>query len=340
MKKYIVIFALLEMILGKAIAVPLFGETAGTIKHGILTLYKDHENPNKVYFFPNSTRFSTDNSGIPLFNFVNWGLSPQADKSVEPGAYMTISTHLAMDKDQRTALDNYIASYPNMEVAVLPIKSSIIGLTSTAREGGPLKTIFTEFNFSKVGGRAEDEIGINAVLTATGARAFKALLSGDQAGSLIKFDYCYNIQGYGPNMNARVTVDMKHVYDFMEAKASLGWFWNVKTIRAVTETLHENHDISITMNGGDAKQWEVLEKVAESITTRLFTPELKTSDAPQASTNAFFNFKASSIKKEEIKKETWDFVRRDLVEREFCTAVVIKDLQPYLSKLVTSADQE
>lgn len=55
-------------------AVPRLGETAGTIPEGILNLYRDHENPKKVYFFPNSTKFSVDNSKVPIFNFVYWGL--------------------------------------------------------------------------------------------------------------------------------------------------------------------------------------------------------------------------------------------------------------------------
>ena len=35
-------------------AVPLLGETSGTIREGILTLYRDHEKSNRVYFFPNA----------------------------------------------------------------------------------------------------------------------------------------------------------------------------------------------------------------------------------------------------------------------------------------------
>lgn len=344
MKKALTILLLMEVLLVRASAVPLFGETAGTIKHGVLTLYKDHQNPNKVYFFPNSTEFLKSTRGFPLFNFVYWGLNKGSGSGQVVGAYMTMSSRLSMDKDQKLALQNYIASNPHMEVAVLPIKSSVIGLSTTAQGGPPLKNLFTEFNFSKVGGRAEDEIGINAVLTETGARAFRALLLSRSEGSLIKFDYCYKIEGYGPNMDASVSVDMKRVYDIFQAKASFGgWFWNARSIRMVTETLRDNRDVRITMNGGDATEMEVLTKISEVITARLFTPELANSPnrsaVPQASSNAFFTFNASSLNQSELKNETWHFVRRDLVEREFCTAISIKDLQPYLSELVTSADE-
>ncbi|MBC7741843.1 MAG: hypothetical protein H7061_06585 [Bdellovibrionaceae bacterium] len=331
----LVVIALLTS--GKVMAVPLFGETAGTIREGILTLFKDSHDPNKVYFFPNSTQFSRDNSKVPLFNFVYWGLDEGTNKA-EAGAYMTLSTHLASDPSQQAALDNYIKNHPQMEVAVLPIKSSKIGLQTTIPNEQPLKILFTEFNFAKTGGRAEDEIGVNAVLTPIGARAFKALLSKDMGGGKLKFDYCYTIQGLGPNMDASVSVDMRRVYEYFEGSHTGGWGWFAWSIKTVVEHLNEQHAINITMNGGDAKQWEVLNTVAATITERLFKPELSASPVSPASTNNVFNFGVGYVKKEELKNETWNFVRRDLEEREFCTAVVVKDLQGHLDQLVTRAD--
>ncbi len=337
MKKCVLITALTVLIISKAHAIPLFGETAGTIKEGIVTLYKDSADPHKVYFFPNSTKFSTDSSNIPLFNFVYWGLDKNST-SKDAGAYMTLSTHLASDEGQEAAINNYINNHPDMEVAVLPIKKSMIGLQTTVPNEQPLKTLFTEFNFAKVGGRAEDEIGVNAVLTPLGARAFKALLTKEMSGNKLKLDYCYTIQGLGPNMDATVTVDMRRVYDYIEASHSGGWGWFAWNIKSVVETLKEDHTINITMNGGDAKEWEVLNTVATTITQRLFKPELSASPVSPASTNNLFNFGVGGAHKEELKKETWNFVRRDLEDREFCTAVVIKDLEGHLDKLVTSAD--
>lgn len=322
----------------KVHAIPLFGESAGTIKEGILTLYKDHQDPRKVYFFPNSTKFSVDNSKIPLFNFVYWGIDKPATSPEEVGAYMTMSTHLSSDSDQQLALDNYIKNHPEMEIAVLPIKSSMIGLQTTNTNELPLKALFKEFNFAKVGGRAEDEIGVNAVLTPIGARAFKALLSKGVAGSKLKLDYCYTIQGYGPNMNATISVDMRRVYDYFEGSHTGGWGWFAWSIKAVVEKLNEEHAITIVMNGGDAKQWEVLDKVAQSITARLFVPALSATPVSPASTNNLFNFGVGIVHKEELKKEIWNYIRRDLEEREFCTAVVVKDLDGYQDKLVVSAD--
>lgn len=123
MKSKILSFALLTVFGFQAQAVPLFGETAGTIKQGVLTLYKDHDNPKKVYFFPNSTKFSVDNSNVPLFNFVYWGLGSNSAEPNTAGAYMTMSTHLASDPDQAAALTRFMAENPQIEVAVLPVKS-------------------------------------------------------------------------------------------------------------------------------------------------------------------------------------------------------------------------
>ena len=336
MKRQILIAAISYLTIAHAQAIPLFGETAGTIKEGILTLYKDSSDSRKVYFFPNSTKFSVDQSDVPLFNFVYWGLD--AGATTEAGAYMTFSTHLASDQSQQAALNNYIKNHPDMEVAVLPIKKSMIGLQTTVPGEQPLKTLFKEFNFAKTGGRAEDEIGVNAVLTPVGARAFKALLSKNMGGNKLKLDYCYTIQGLGPNMDATVKVDMRRVYDYFEFNHTGGWGWFAWSIKAVVEKLKDERVIQITMNGGDAKEWEVLNTVAQTITQRLFKPELAASPVSPATTNNVFNFGGGGVKKEELKVETWNFVRRDLEERDFCTAVVVKDLQGYLDKLVTKAD--
>lgn len=317
------------------LAVPLFGETAGTIKNGILTLYRDHANPNKVYFFPNSTRFSSDNSGIPLFNFVYWGL----ENPSSGGAYMTMTTHLGSDTDQQAALDTYIKEHPEVEVAVLPIKSSTIGLQTTATGTAPLIDLFKEFNFAQYGGRAEDEIGVNAVLTGVGAKAFKALLTKSAGSALLKMDYCYKVQGFGPNMDASISVNMKRVYEYFQASHSGGWGWFSWSIQAVVEKLHAERAIQITMNGGDAKEWEYLQKISETITARMFVPELAATPITVAApSNRLFRFGGGAVRKEELQTETWNWKRTDLEERDFCTAIVIKDLDKYRDRLVISAD--
>lgn len=332
------LFILLSIILAGIQAswgVPLLGETSGTIKEGLVTLYKDSENPNKVYFFPNSTAIVKDQRGLPLFNFVFW----KNQSSAVDGAYLTLTTKLQNSPEMNLAINNYLSAHPQAEVAVLPIKSSTIGLQTTDPTKIPLSTIFKEFNFSKVGGVVESQIGVNAILTDTGARVLKSLLKKESGSQLIKFDYCYNVQGYGPNMNASIKINMKRVYEYFENSHSGGWGWFSWQIKSIIEKLHQDNHIAITMNGGDATKWEVLEKVANSIVSRLFSnPELQSNQVHIAGGNRLFTLGVGSVKKEELKEEVWNFIRRDLETREFCTAVSVNELYPFIDQIVTEAE--
>lgn len=336
MKFNTLIFGLILGLSSSALAIPLLGETAGSIKvSGNVTLYRDHADPNKVYFFPNSTSFSVDNNNVPLFNFVYWGL----DNPATGGAYMTMTTHLSSDPTQKKDLENFMAENPQMQVAVLPIRSSSIGLQTTVANQAPLLGLFTEFNFARHGGRAEDEIGVNAVLTGIGAKAFKALLTKSGGSALLKMDYCYKVQGYGPNMDAKITANMRRVYDYFELSHSGGWGWFSWSIQSVVEKLVAERSIIIEMNGGDAKDWEYIRTISETLTERLFVPELSATPVTVAApSNRLFRFGGGSVHKEELQVETWTWKRRDLVARDFCTNILIKDLEPYRDRLVISAD--
>jgi hypothetical protein len=327
----------INIIAGSAFAIPLLGETAGAIKYGNLTLYKDHQDANKVYYFPNTTRFAVDSGNIPLFNMVTWGLNNPA--ATDAGGYFSFTSSLISSPDHQTQINKFAADHPGVSVAVLPIKGSTIGLKSTADGGAPLRILFEEFNFSKAAGRAEDDIGINAVLTKNGARAFSALFKNIDGGSAIKFDYCYVVQGLGPNMEATVKVDFQRVYDHFEAKGGGSFLWFSSSIHKVVESLHQSGAISITMNGGDANQWEYLTKISETIAQRLFKPELTaTPSTGESSSNRAFHFNASATTKTEQKQETWTWKRQDLAEREICLPLNIKDLGPYRSKLITEVN--
>ena len=311
-------------------AVPLLGETSGTIREGILTLYRDHEKSNRVYFFPNASAISRTQAGLPQFHLAHW------DKELDGkgGGYLTATLKPSSDADQKRALDSFMAANPGIEVAVVPVKSSIIGISSTLPGSDPLSALFTEFNFARSGGRAEDEIGINALMTNVGARVMSQMLQ-NQTTQLMKVDYCYKVQGYGPAFDAKVTVQMDRVYDYFSASASTGgWFWRA-SIRSVTEKLIDQRDIVIERYGGDASDDEMLNKIAEAITARLFTPELAASPVQAAHSNAFYSFGASHVHRRELKRETWTWKSRDLEEREFCIPISLKDLEGYADKIVT-----
>lgn len=228
---------------------------------------------------------------------------------------------------------------PHIRVAVVPIKSSTIGLSSTIQNASPLGVLFTEFSFAKHGGRAEDDIGINAVLTKRGAQSFQKMITELEGGTPLKMDYCYTYQGLGPNMDARIRVKMRRVYDYFEANSSGGYWWFSYSIRKVVETLHKNGEISIEMNGGDAKQWEYLNEISKEITARLFKPELSAdTNIGNANTNFPFRFNAGSLTKIEQAEEVWTWKRRDLKEADWCTAINIKDLKDSGKKLIVEID--
>lgn len=314
-------------------AVPLLGETSGTIREGILTLYRDHEKSNRVYFFPNASSISRTQAGLPQFHLAHWG----QELDGKGGGYLTATLKPASDTDQRRALESFMANNPGIEVAVMPVKSSVIGISSTVPGENPLSALFTEFNFARAGGRAEDEIGINALMTNVGARVMSQMLK-NQTTQLMKVDYCYKVQGYGPSFDAKITVQMDRVYDYFSATASVGrWFWKA-SIRTVIEKLVDNRDIVIERYGGDAKDDEMLNKIAESITSRLFTPELSATPVQPAQSNAFYSFGASHVHRRELKRESWVWKSRDLEEREFCIPISLKDLESYSDKIVTKVN--
>lgn len=324
---------LLPGFLATAHAVPLLGETAGTIRDGVLTLYRDHEKSNRVYFFPNASSISRTASGLPQFHLAHWG----KDLDGVGGGYLTATLKPNSDAEQKKALESFMKANPNVEVAVMPVKSSIVGISSTVAGASPLSALFTEFNFARSGGRAEDEIGINALMTNVGARALSQMLQ-NQTTQLMKVDYCYKVQGYGPSFDAKVTVQMDRVYDYFAASASAGgWFWK-STIQSVTEKLIDSRDIVIERYGGDAQDDEMLNRLAQTITARLFTPELSATGASAAHPNSFYSFGASHVHREELKRETWVWKSRDLEEREFCIPISLKDLEEHASKIVTKVN--
>src|SRR6185295_15508306 len=210
------------MVSTPALALPLLAENAAQNQGSALTLYPDSDGGNRYYFFPNSSEFAIDQaSNLPAFGLTYWGLEPVAD---DAGAYMTFSMRLHSDREQAAALQAAISS--GKRITVLPVMASTIGLTALrstpspvpgspveTAPGGPtfpLARLFDEFDFAAHAGTAETEVGVNAVLTKVGAKVFKTAVDNPQ---LIKFDYCYQVQGLGPNFNATIDVDWLRIYD-------------------------------------------------------------------------------------------------------------------------------
>lgn len=316
-----------------AFATPLLSENAAQNYNGILTLYPDSVDPNLFYFMPNSSTFAREN-GKPVFGFTYWGLNPSTPLS-EAGAYMSFVLRPASDAAQQAALDAAIRS--GKSIAVLPVMSSMVGLTSTRNDQIPLEKLVEEFNFPEHGGTPEAEAGINMLLTGRGATVFKQAITNP---GILNLQYCYMVQGLGPNFDARVEVEMDRVYSRFEGSVSKGgWFFR-KSIHTLVEKLVDERAVRILSDGGTASEREKLQEIANQIIARIFKPELdvKAPAGQESSGWSFMRFSLSTVNRKELKRETWRITHRDLVEREFCIPLRLSDLSPYLKDVVKNAD--
>jgi hypothetical protein len=323
-----------------ALALPQFSKSAALNYGSALTLYPDHQDPNLFYFMPNSSRIGRDEKGVPTFSFTYFGLKDPA--ATEAGALMVYVGRLTSEPEQKKALEQFLATHPKAGIAVLPIKESMISLDTTDPSKQPLKLLFNEFNFAHKGGRAEDEIGINAVATKIGAKIFKASILGE-AGAVMKYDMCYKVDGLGAGMDGKIHVKMNRVYDHFAAKASGGYLWWRASIATEIETLRKTGDVSWEINGGDAKDEDYLRETTAAIVARVFKPELSMSPTSSSTTwdNATpFTLNASYTHKEESNEENWTIVRRPGVTEEFCVPLTIKDIQDYKKQCVIDADAQ
>jgi len=318
-------------------ALPLLSESAALNSGSALTLYPDHQDPTKFYFMPNSSKIGRDSKNVPTFSLTYYGLDDP--KATDSGGFMVYVGRLTSDTDQSAAIDNFLKSHPGAGVAVLPIVESTIDLTSTAGSAA-LSPLYSEFNFSQKGGRAEDEIGINAMLTRIGAKVMKASLL-KEAGASMKWDMCYKVQGLGPAMDGEITVNMNRVYDHFAATASAGGFWWRASINVEIEKLVKSKDVSWVINGGDAKDEDYIREATQTIVERMFKPELTMS--PSGNKTVWdnitpFSFGASYTHREEHDTEHWVIKRRTLETREFCVPLTLKDIQDNKDKCVIDAD--
>jgi hypothetical protein len=337
MKKKIVLGLCLLNLSQQAFSYPLVAESESIRMGDILTLYPDHRDPNKVYFFPNSSMIAKDSANMPMFSLTTWGLNDVPFNPEVAGAWMTFTSRLNSDPLQQKALNSYLADNPSKRIAVIPVKESTLGLTSTEQNATSFSKLFDEMSFSRLGGHAEDEIGFMATLTGIGARVFKqAILKPDA----FKINYCYRFDGAGPDMDAKVVVNWKRVYDHYRATFSSGrWFAKVSITKEV-ETLRQQGHVHWEINGGSADDQHYVQQIAEKIVERLFKPELQYVPAHAASFNkgwSFARFGFSQTHREELKEETWTMVRRELVERERCLPVNVKDVNKFYNDLVTDA---
>jgi hypothetical protein len=313
-------------------ALPLLSENAGVEVAKNIILYPDHLDKNLVYFIPNSSVLARDRAGLPQFGLTYWGLS-NGGNLANAGAWVSFTMKLASDDDQKAALESVIRS--GKRVAVIPAQEATIGINEKSG-GNPAPALFTEIHFADKGPQMDQEAGVNMVLTGVGAKVFRKAIETPQA---LTVNYCYKVMGLSPAFDASISVNMKRVYEYFEANYSNGWWWTRLDIQHITEELRKNREVVITINGGDATMEEYVRKVAESIISRVFVPELKMEPgSPHNSGWGFSRFSLRSVNKKELDQETWNYTQRDKVYHSNCVAMSLKDVKPHKNELVRDAD--
>jgi hypothetical protein len=337
LKKSICLFAAAAALGGsvQAHALPILAENAGVTVNSALTIYPDSDNPNVFYYMPNSSGLAfSEESKLPYFGFTYWGLS-NGGPLTEAGAWLTFTMRLKSDADQQLALQSILGE--GKRISVLPVQESVVSLTSTKTGESPASALFSEFHFGQKAGVMESEMGVNAVMTGVGAKVFKAAIDNPQ---LLKTDYCFKVTGLGPNMVGKIDVKWDRVYDYFQAGYSTGGWFYKKDIMVEVEKLKQKNLVSIRLDGGEATDMEKLYELTNTIIARLFQAELKASPGGASGGGwSLSRFSLRVIHKEELKEESWTISKRDLIDREFCLSLGLKDLGKYKDKIVKDADK-
>lgn len=323
----ILIFASVLTVGASAHSLPLLSENAATRISEVLTLYPDSQDPRKFYYFPNSSTLAQDSGGRPLFSLAYYGLDN--DTPDDGGGLLNAVFRLQMNAPMKKAVSEFLAQNPDAGLAVIPVKASAV-------TSGQLN-MYRNLVLPPHGGRAEDEMGMSVELTEIGAKIFRAKA---KSGSGPQLNYCYKYEGLGPNMDAHVVIEWQQLYDYFRASFSAGALWWRTTITREVEKLYNTQHIFVTINGGDAQKQDYVYKIVDQMIAKLFEPKL---DYNRSATNVIFDstplqFALNSVHKEELHRFEGRLVLRDLVEREFCVDLSVKEVAPYYNDLVLRAD--
>jgi hypothetical protein len=315
-------------------ALPILSENAARdfISDIALTIYPDSVDPNKFYYFPNTSVLATGSDGTPEFSLAYTGLD-----SNDPNAegLMTATFHLHSDPRQVSAIQKFLNAHPSAGVAVLPV------MASTLSAGDPQKpmSFFKALDLPAHGGLPDSDVGFSAELNKLGVLLIKGQIAGNTAKGL---NSCYKVQGLGPNMDAQVTIHWQQIYDYLRATFSVGFAWWRVDVTRVVETLRTQGMISLRIDGGNAKEQDYVYKIADQMIEKFFKADLSAS--PSAAGTAVFNatplqLNVGSMHKEDVKDFDGHWLIRDLVEREFCVDMNLHDVAPYAKTKVIDADK-
>lgn len=305
-------------------ALPILSESEdGT---GLLaTIYPDHEDKNKVYFFPNSGGLDKDEKGQPRFGMSYW--SPTSPDST--GGFFSGIFKLSVSRDLNQSVQNHLKA--GKKVAVMPVQVSKLYFMQNQSGGRVLTDLFKEVSLPPFGGRGEDSIGISGSLTPQGSKMLAAILA--SGGNGADLNYCYQIKGLSPVFNATIELNYHKLYRHFVAHASGGKFWWKWNVRTEIQKLVESGDIRININGGTANQYDYIMTLVDRLVERWMKPEL---DNRQAHTSGKFGMALAIT--EENKEFSYSLTQRELITREFCVALGLGELKEF-PWLIVNADK-
>lgn len=309
------VFIFLSLLSYNVIALPILTESAdGT---GLLaTIYPDHENPKKFYFFPNTGGLEKDETGVPRFGMSYW----KAEEGNTTAGYFSGIFRLGLTADLSEAINNYKKT--GKQISVIPVQESHLYFMEDKDGNRLLTDLYKEISMPPFSGRAEDSIGISASLTKSGALMLASILSNGGNGADLK--YCYEIKGVSPIFHAKIDLNYHKIYKHFLAQARGGRMWWKWSVRTEVEKLVEDGDIKIQINGGTANQYDYIMSLADRMIQKFMEPIL---DNRRGSTSGRFGISETRII--EDRELSFELKERELISREYCVSLGLGELKSF-----------
>jgi hypothetical protein len=306
------VFLLLSL---SAHALPVLTESSdGT---GLLaTIYPDHENAKKFYFFPNTGGLEKDASGVPRFGMSYW--TPTDGSST--GGYFSGIFRLSLGHELKEAVNEYRKS--GSQISVVPVQESHLYFMQDEEGGRLLTDLYKDISLPPFSGKAEDSFGLSASLTKTGALMLANILNNGGMGADLK--YCYEIKGVSPIFHANIQLNYHKIYTHFVAQARGGRWWWKWSVRTEIEKLLESRDIKIQINGGTANQYDYIMALVDRMVEKFMEPVL---DNRRGATSG--RFSVSYTKIFEDRDLSFDLKQRELISREYCLSLGLGEVKAY-----------
>ncbi len=305
------------------LALPVLSESEDG--SGLLaTIYPDHENPNKFYFFPNQGGLEKDSSGVPRFGM---GYGRPAEGSTT-GGYFTGIFRLSVGHDLQKAVENYKNN--GKQISVIPVQESHLYFMEDKEGNRVLTDLFKEISLPPFSGRAEDSIGISASLTPMGGMMLGTMLINGATGA--DLNYCYEVKGVTPIFHAKINLNYNKVYTHFLAQARGGRLWWKWSVRTEIEKLVENGEIKIEINGGTANQYDYIMALADRMISKFMVPILENR---RGTPTGRFGFSYTQIV--EDRNLSFELKQREIVSREYCVGLGLGELKAF-PWLITKID--